>query len=102
MQLDQIWSDKIAKECDPETIRRARQMVCHEELEQLKEFQIELAAMQKANKEHTPQYWNLEDKIKEFWKSAKYIPDDITLLKAKGIKESGIFVWSISELNSIC
>lgn len=102
MQLDQVWFERIAKECEPETIRRCRQKVCHPELEQLKLFQEELKELEKQNKNHTSEYWQVQDQIKEFWKTAKYIPNDIALLKAKGIKESGIFEWSIEELLAIC
>lgn len=101
-QFGQIWSmewyEKIQNECQPETIRRARQKLCHPELEQLRIFQIELKELEKKNLDGTKAYWDLTEKIKVFWQNSKYIPNDIALLKQKKIKESAIFEFSIEEL----
>lgn len=104
-QFGHTWNkeafEKIQKYAEPESIRRARQKVCHAELEQLRLFQEELKAITKKEGEGSQAYWKLTDKIKEFWKQSKYIPNDIALLKKKQIKESAIFEYSIQEIEDI-
>ena len=89
---------RIKKEAQPETIRRTRQRLVHPELETLKLFQEQL----NNTREFSPTYWELTEQIKQFWIKSQFIPRDIEFLKAKGIKQSAIFEWSITELNSIC
>jgi len=101
-QWTQDWFDKIAIECQPETIRRARQKVCHPELETLRIFQEMLKELEKEGRDGSTAYWNLTEQMKKFWTNSKYVPTDWELLKKKQIKESAIFEYSIEELNSIC
>lgn len=93
--------EKIQEEAEPETIRRARQKVCHEELEILRKFEEELKAISKKEGEGSQAYWKLTEQIKEFWKNTKYIPNDIKLLRKKKLKESAIFEYSIQEIDDI-
>lgn len=95
MSLNEYWVERINAEADPETLRRTRQKVCQPELDQLREFQKRLQAV----REHSQEYWNITNELKEFWKNAKYIPDNFELLRAKRIKESAIFEYAIMELN---
>lgn len=101
-QFGEIWSmewyEKIQNECQPETIRRARQKICHPELEILRAFQVQLKELEKKGLDGSPAYWNLTEEIKKFWQNSKYIPNDFELLKSKRIKESAIFEFSIEEL----
>lgn len=92
------WYEKINKECQPETIRRARQKICHPELEQLRIFQKRLHELEKLGLDGSTQYWNLTEEIKKFWQTSKYIPNNFDLLRSKRIKESAIFEFSIEEL----
>lgn len=94
--------EKIAKHGEPENIRRCRQKVCHPELETLRIFQEMLKELTKEGRDGSQAYWDLTKQMKIFWMNSKYIPNDIALIKRKGIKESAIFEWSIEELNSIC
>jgi len=94
--------DKIGKECQPETIRRTRQKVCHPELETLRTFQDLLKELAKEGRDGSSAYWKLTDQMKNFWMTSKYVPTDWELLRKKLIKESAIFEYSIEELNSIC
>ena len=90
-------TSKIKKEAQPETIRRTRQKICQPELDRLREFQEILTH----TKPFSDDYWKITEEIKEFWKNSKYIPRDLEFLRAKGIKESAIFEYSIMELNDI-
>lgn len=104
-QFGNTWNketfDKIQECAEPETIRRARQKVCHEELETLRTFEEELKAIAKREGEGSQAYWKLTEQIKEFWKNTKYIPNDISLLKKKKLKESAIFEYSVQEIDDI-
>ena len=102
----QVWDkeifDRISNECQPETIRRTRQKVCHDELEQLRLFQEEMKELEKHGKSlGHKEYNDLTDRIKKFWLECKYIPNDLALLKKKRIKESAIFEFSITEIEDI-
>lgn len=88
---------KIEEEGQPETIRRTRQKICEAELAILHDFQQRLENV----KEFSPEYWQITKELQKFWTESKYVPTDIEFLKAKGIKESVIFEYSISELNDI-
>jgi hypothetical protein len=102
MEWNQTWFDKINKNAQPETIRRTRQKVCHEELQTLRIFQQMLQELEKEGRDGRQEYWKLTEQMKNFWMSAKYVPTDWDLLKKKLIKENAIFQWSIEELNTIC
>lgn len=90
--------EKIQKYAEPENIRRARQKVCHEELETLRMMQKDLRNLEKTEGKDSQAYWSYTERIKEFWKNTKYIPNDIAMLKKKQIKESAIFEYSILEI----
>lgn len=90
-------SEKIWYEAQPDTISRCRRKVCEGELNVLREFQERL----QNTKEFSPEYWQITEELKVFWKNSKFVPRDKEYLKAKGIKESTIFEWSIMELNDI-
>jgi len=94
--------ERVSKECQPETVRRARQKICHPELEQLRLFQEELKELEKHGRTiGHPDYNSVVDRIKQFWQECKYIPNDLLLLKKKRIKESALFEFSITEIEDI-
>jgi hypothetical protein len=96
------WFERINKDGQPETIRRAKQKVCHAELEILRTFQDLLKELQKESRDGRPEYHKLTEQMKNFWMNSKYVPTDWDLLRKKLIKENAIFQWSIEELNLIC
>ena len=96
--FDQSLFEKIGKDAEPENIRRCRQKICHHELETLRNFQDLLQELKKEKREGRPEYHYLEKQLKQFWINSKYIPNDISLIKKKGIKESAILEWSIQEI----
>lgn len=65
-------------------------------------FNREFEIMRKKAWNGRPEYWQLTERIKQFWNESKYIPNDFAMLKKKQIKESAIFEYSIQELNEIC
>ena len=91
----------IEENCQPETIRRARQKVCHLELEQLRIFEQEISNIVSTFGKQSNIYEEKIEQIKEFWKNTKYIPNDLTLLRKKKLKESAIFEYSILEIEDV-
>lgn len=93
MEWTKFWDDQIRKFAMPDTISRAKRMICEIELIELKEMLKPLAGVE----EGTPDWWMGQHKIAEFLKLTTYIPTNLDLIKAKLEKQSAIFELVVME-----
>ncbi len=87
MEYTDFWKNQIRKFALPETIRRARQLVCEPELKIIRGFLKQIETVQR----HSPEYFLIKNEIQKFLKTTKYIPTDVDLIKKKLEKQSAIF-----------
>lgn len=75
-------------------INRIRRKICHEELQTVKDMDKEMRDIQTTcdnNKQALPmRFYSLQQQKKEFIANSIYMPNDLTVLRTRGIKEEVI------------
>ncbi len=80
--------NRIHNEAEPDDLTRMRRKVCEPERQAIILLQQEI--IDDKLDENSPRYWSIQSEIKQIIKDAKYLPTDMKLLRAKGIKETAV------------